>query len=745
MTAEDTALQSRIIGIVVDEAHLTHSWRSFRVQWGSIGAIRPFFPGVPIMTLSATVTPYVRRFIHRSLDMMPATRFIHRSVDRPNIYLHTRLTTGGLKSHKDLYWLVPIGIRHPADIYQTIVFSDSRDDCQKACTEFWKLSRTPSAWKRDYPWTFAEVTTALNNRRRSQVMSAFQAGLVRILFATEVAGMGIDFPNVCRVIQWQVTPKLTAASLWQRFGRTARSANTIGLAILYHSARTLISPSDKVLGILTQNPFQSRDIVPKALAAIEDFATSKALKPVEDPLDRDLEPSEPEPELYKIDHLLEPQHPDQHSSIGLGNCDSDSESDDGAGYNYGGTTTEQAAGPTRTIIEAESDSDTQGSGVSDAEGSKNHGLESNSTRKPAKMRGLPAVCRGVLWVINTTGCIRGTFLAQFDEPHLDWTRLDVNSNLLHPVACCDRHTNINDAAIPEPLRRLLPPPEAAIPPAPSVVNSEDHTTVIDDGRSVYTVGHSNTSWTKKDAIFDALYKLRETVWHHTARFGVFTPYTASALLPDNVILAIARRCDTIVSTDDIDRLLAYLQWIGKTQPVHNISSQQIFETISPVIANLDTSIQKRRLPKEHSGYNSPDRLSSTINTQITDQDRTLVNSLDTMMAEPYDANNGRSEVLRQQQREQQTRQMNQTIEANDIWRAGSKEAGRKFRIPQVASAVSDAQRPPTAPIRYMKKHIPKELFDALPKLPRGRPSKENVAERHQLIDAYWASHTLRRD
>jgi len=59
MTGEDTALRSRIIGIVVDEAHFTHSWRSFRVQWGSIGAIRPFFPGVPIMTLSATVTPYV--------------------------------------------------------------------------------------------------------------------------------------------------------------------------------------------------------------------------------------------------------------------------------------------------------------------------------------------------------------------------------------------------------------------------------------------------------------------------------------------------------------------------------------------------------------------------------------------------------------------------------------------------------------------------------------------------------------
>jgi len=155
MTAEDTALRHQIIGIVVDEAHLVHAWRSFRVQWGSIGTIRPFFPGVPIMTLSATVTPYVRRFIHRNLDMMPETSFIHRSVDRSIIYLHTQWIEWGLNTHKDLYWLVPLQIRHPADIHQTIVFSDSHNDCQKACTEFWQLEQIPVEWRREYPWTFA--------------------------------------------------------------------------------------------------------------------------------------------------------------------------------------------------------------------------------------------------------------------------------------------------------------------------------------------------------------------------------------------------------------------------------------------------------------------------------------------------------------------------------------------------------------------------------------------------------------
>jgi len=137
-------------------------------------------------------------------------------------------------------------------------------------------------------------------------MSAFQASLVRVLFATEIAGMGIDFPNVCRVIQWQVTPKLTAAFLWQRFGCAARNSASIGVAILYHPARVLLqSTKDHQLAILAGDVFHKLVIIPKILDLIEGFATSKIpTRTAHDPLDRDIKPPIPTPQFYDITDLF---------------------------------------------------------------------------------------------------------------------------------------------------------------------------------------------------------------------------------------------------------------------------------------------------------------------------------------------------------------------------------------------------------------------------------------------------------
>ena len=76
------------------------------------------------------------------------------------------------------------------------------------------------------------------------------------------------------------------------------------MAILYHSGRVLISPSDETLGILTRDAFETPRVIPKVLAIIEAFAISKAIRAVEDPLDRDIDAPEPEPQLYDVSQIL---------------------------------------------------------------------------------------------------------------------------------------------------------------------------------------------------------------------------------------------------------------------------------------------------------------------------------------------------------------------------------------------------------------------------------------------------------
>jgi superfamily II DNA helicase RecQ len=305
LTAEGSPFRRRIVGIVGDEIHLAHAWRTFRERWSCLGSIRPLLPGVPVMALSATLTPYVRRFVHRTFDLMAETSFIHRSIDRPNIYLHTRMTESSLRDFRELYWMVPQAIRHPADISPTIIFIDSRGGCKKACSEFWNLDRIPVEWRARYPWTFFEVSTVLSATKRTQVMAAFRSGLVRLLFATEVAGMGIDFPSVTRVIQWQVSPTLTAASLWQRFGRAARDPTVMGVAVMYHTKRALIKPTSDPISMLRRDPADSPQDVPAILALIQAYATTNsARRIVVDPVDVDILQPEPQPELYDITGLL---------------------------------------------------------------------------------------------------------------------------------------------------------------------------------------------------------------------------------------------------------------------------------------------------------------------------------------------------------------------------------------------------------------------------------------------------------
>jgi len=73
-----------------------------------------------------------------------------------------------------------------------------------------------------FRFLLCECSTVLSAKRRWVVMNAFRTGLCRILFATEVAGMGIDFSYIERVVQWQVGVHLNISAVLQRLGRGSR-------------------------------------------------------------------------------------------------------------------------------------------------------------------------------------------------------------------------------------------------------------------------------------------------------------------------------------------------------------------------------------------------------------------------------------------------------------------------------------------------------------------------------------------
>ncbi|KII93854.1 hypothetical protein PLICRDRAFT_77008, partial [Plicaturopsis crispa FD-325 SS-3] len=85
-----------------------------------------------------------------------------------------------------------------------------------------------------FPASFHDYIDCLSSRRtpfaKTTVMDRFRRGAVRILVATEAAGMGADIPDITRVIQFGLCKSL---SIWtQRAGRAGRSPGLHATAYL---------------------------------------------------------------------------------------------------------------------------------------------------------------------------------------------------------------------------------------------------------------------------------------------------------------------------------------------------------------------------------------------------------------------------------------------------------------------------------------------------------------------------------
>lgn len=184
----------------IDEAHCVSQWgHDFRHSYRNLGKLRNHFKHVPFLALTATATPNVREDIIRAIDLKNVV-LTCTSFDRPNLYLDVRRKGVMMEDLREAI---------PKDGSPTIVYCPTRTATEEANKVLSALGLKSALY---------HAGLSLEARKKSHSM--FLEDRVQVVVATVAFGMGIDKPDVRRIIHYGAPKDIE--SYYQEIGRAGR-------------------------------------------------------------------------------------------------------------------------------------------------------------------------------------------------------------------------------------------------------------------------------------------------------------------------------------------------------------------------------------------------------------------------------------------------------------------------------------------------------------------------------------------
>ncbi|KAJ7670871.1 P-loop containing nucleoside triphosphate hydrolase protein [Mycena polygramma] len=208
----------RVLAVIVDEAHCASQWGGdFRPHYALLDKLRTLLPvGTPVLATSATMNAEALKDICTGLNLdLDDSFFLNLGNDRPNI-TPSIVEMRGAKDYSALDKELPdpSTVHTLADVPKSIVSTNAVKKTQVITRHLRRLY--PNLPRSAIDFLHAHRTAKAKRR----VMKQFRKGKIKILVATEAAGMGADISDIELIIQFGVPSSL---AVWtQRAGRAGR-------------------------------------------------------------------------------------------------------------------------------------------------------------------------------------------------------------------------------------------------------------------------------------------------------------------------------------------------------------------------------------------------------------------------------------------------------------------------------------------------------------------------------------------